>query len=362
MDSLEFHPPEELAKSLRELEHATGAEIYFFGGVIRDRVLQREARDIDLLYFGDLGRLRSAIEGGESLVPHLGTVAQHDSYNVLVETSGAFKQRLDFIDARSFLSRYGILCQSATAQGESTSRSVGQAVNCSDFTINGAALSVRSGHHLVTHPLWESDLRSRIIRPSFPTSLELPLWPGLKALVLTLELGGSLAKESLAALSEYSDKARWRNISPDRLYDQLIRLFSAARPAQVAALLAEYSDKARWRNISPDRLYDQLIRLFSAARPAQVAALLAETRLLEALFPGTALGAKELAVLESLELMKNLPGLGIDGRAPWFIAAYLSSANFATLSAHPLLMTLTPEQSQSFQILAKALPEILRGK
>jgi len=325
MDSLEFHPPEELAKSLRELEHATGAEIYFFGGVIRDRVLQREARDIDLLYFGDLGRLRSAIEGGESLVPHLGTVAQHDSYNVLVETSGAFKQRLDFIDARSFLSRYGILCQSATAQGESTSRSVGQAVNCSDFTINGAALSVRSGHHLVTHPLWESDLRSRIIRPSFPTSLELPLWPGLKALVLTLELGGSLAKESFAALAEYSDKARWRNISPDRLYDQLIRLFSAARPAQVAALLAE-------------------------------------TRLLEALFPGTALGAKELAVLESLELMKNLPGLGIDGRAPWFIAAYLSSANFASLSAHPLLMTLTPEQSQSFQILAKALPEILRGK
>jgi hypothetical protein len=290
--------------------------------MIKDQLLGRTSRDYDILVFGDFEKLARILN---SLTPGLlssGRVPHSDSHNILIETSSSEKCTIDFINAADFLLRYSHDFKCPVPPGVSEDELVRYAVNFSDFTINACAISVSSPHVQISHPRWEIDCSARSIELSSPEVLSVPHWPGVKALLLAAEVGGTLSPPLTRALKEYAKGGVWRNIPADLLYRQIVRLFASADPLRSAELLRD-------------------------------------SGLLSAMFWRDEVPARTFARLKELEGNPLLPRLGADSYSPWYVSALLCGEGGKT-SKPPLFTALRPEHAQSLEALASTLPRILK--
>lgn len=211
-------------------------EVYVIGGWVRDLLLERPSKDIDILVLGDGPSLASAVAQilkvkKVSIFKNYGTA--HFRYKDLdVEFVGARKE--------SYTSNSrNPITQSGTLQDDQNRR---------DFTINSMAIGLNAHNfgHLIDPFNGQADLEKGIIRtPLDPviTYNDDPLRM-LRAIRFATRFDFSIEGKSLEAMKQLSE--RLSIISQERITEELNKIMLTAQPSrgfkllQVTGLLAQF--------------------------------------------------------------------------------------------------------------------------
>ncbi|HTY17644.1 MAG TPA: hypothetical protein VMH82_07940 [Myxococcota bacterium] len=229
---------------LREAEQRARA-VYLVGGPVRDLLLGRPLRDVDLIVEGDAGvaeeLARAASPPGVQVVSHdrFGTV-RLESSEAALDLAGTRRERY---------ARPGAL--PSVEPG-----SVDEDLLRRDFTVNAMALplsraarraagSERSDEPAVLAPdPAREDLQARVLRILHPRSFHDDPTRALRAARLSVRLGFRLSRGSRAALRDALRDGAFGAVSGDRLRREFEKLFDdaalGADPAAALRRLAEW--------------------------------------------------------------------------------------------------------------------------
>lgn len=216
----EDDPVSKILRRISSVADRHGVEAYLVGGVIRDRILGRPTKDIDITVLGDgidfakqiakSFRLKKVLE-----YPKFGTamVPYHD---VVIEVASARMEKYESNSRKPVV-------HGANLREDLTRR---------DFTINAMAMSLNAASffELMDHFGGLKDLDAGIIRtPLDPatTFSEDPLRM-LRAIRFATQLGFKIEDATFRAISRVRD--RLEIISQERITDELRKIISSPRP------------------------------------------------------------------------------------------------------------------------------------
>ena len=198
-----------------------GVEAYVVGGYVRDLLLGRADRDIDVVVLGDGVAFARAVARELGI----GTVVIHEKFGTAMVPVGDGK--VEFVGARR--ERYehesrNPLVESGTLDEDLSRR---------DFTVNALAASLNSGRFgLLLDPLGgRGDLASGLLRtPLDPhqTFDDDPLRI-MRALRFASHLGFTIEERTLSALGEMS--GRLAIVSQERVTDEFLKILMTPRPS-----------------------------------------------------------------------------------------------------------------------------------
>ncbi|HET7452152.1 MAG TPA: hypothetical protein VFL12_05390 [Thermoanaerobaculia bacterium] len=230
-------PVRGIEASIRRLAEREQKNAYLVGGTVRDRLLRRRPRDLDVAVEGDAvafarawGRSRGAAVQAS---PAFGTA----SARVPV---GGKPFRVDFSSLRAErYARPGALpdVSPGTLEDDLKRR---------DFTVNAMAVPLRGRSRRVIDPFGgRKDIRRRAIRMIHPGSPHDDPTRAYRAVRFALRLGFRIAPGTRRWIDAARRAGAFDAVSGDRLRRELRLLFDEQPPARVAAALArERLDRA----------------------------------------------------------------------------------------------------------------------
>ncbi len=183
--------------------------VYLVGGAVRDAYLHVPVKDIDLVTPQDavgIGRKIANVLGGAFYVMD----AERGVARAIIELNGEHV----VIDIARF--RGNDLMADLSAR---------------DFTINAMAVDLRGDLSQIFDPLnGEQDLRDRVIRRCSVQSLPEDPIRGLRAVRQSVQFGARIEPDTLSDIRAVA--ANIANTSPERVRDELMRLFASRAPAR----------------------------------------------------------------------------------------------------------------------------------
>ncbi len=229
-----------LLRRLAAAAAAGGEALYLVGGTVRDLLLRRPLRDVDLLVEGDAAALARRAAQGHAL-----RVTCHPRFGTARLQDPATGTAVDLASPRAeSYPRPGALPRVRPA-------SVAQDLARRDFTINAMALplagSPGTGGPLDPHGGRE-DLRRRLVRVLHPDSFRDDPTRALRAVRLSVRLGFRLERTTSAWLGEAVRDGGVGRLSPARLAGELERV---AREERLAALLARLARRGLLAALHP---------------------------------------------------------------------------------------------------------------
>jgi len=215
-------PSAELLTALLRAADAAGLALYLVGGPVRDLLLGRALRDVDLVSACGAAALRAF---ARDAVPGAGLVA-HARFGTLHVERG--EAALDLAAARR--ERYA----HDGALPEVEPGTLDEDLWRRDFSVNALALPVsaaaRAAHAELVDPTGgAADLARRRLRVLHPRSFHDDPTRALRAARLAPRLGFSLSRSSRAALRDALRDGAFSKVSGARYRAELARLFDDAR-------------------------------------------------------------------------------------------------------------------------------------
>lgn len=201
-------------ETVARVSRETGIPVYVVGGLVRDLLLERENRDLDLVVEGDglafAARLAEAVEG---------RVREHRAFltAVVVDPEGF---HFDVVTARSEFYR------APAALPEVQMSALRQDLFRRDFTINTLAIRLGPAEipELIDHFGGRNDLKEKTLRVLHSLSFIDDPTRVLRAVRLELRLGFRLAAESRRLVDVALAEGAFDQLSGSRLRDELILL------------------------------------------------------------------------------------------------------------------------------------------
>jgi tRNA nucleotidyltransferase (CCA-adding enzyme) len=268
-----------LVKALIEEAERSQVGVLLVGGPVRDLLLGRPLRDVDLIV--EPGRDCGAEELARAVAPDDGRVITHDRFGtVRLEGAGAAVD-LATVRAESY-ERPGALptVRDGSLEDDLTRR---------DFTVNGLAIPLsslaRRGRPTIVDPgEGLQDLEHRVLRVFHERSFHDDPTRALRAARLAPRLGFNMSRGSRSALRSALRDGAFGGVSGERLRVEIGRLFGD--PVQ-------------------------------GLDPSRALRLLADWHVLAALEPGLALPSQSVAPLRRLGRAIAEPPWGAGPRRPW---------------------------------------------
>lgn len=224
-----------------------GVPVYLVGGFVRDLLLGRENRDLDLVVEGDgphFARLLAAELGG--------TVRVHTAFltAVVIDLEGF---AIDVATARSeFYRAPAVLPEVQTS-------ALRQDLYRRDFTINTLAIRLGpGGPELIDSFGGRRDLREGVLRVLHSLSFLDDPTRALRAVRLSLRLGFRIAPETLRLIEVARDEGAFDRLSGSRLREELILLLGD--PALAAGGVEQLADLGLLAVLHPDLELDATAR------------------------------------------------------------------------------------------------------
>ncbi len=226
-----------LVRPVLEAGDARGLAVYLVGGPVRDWLLARPVRDVDLVVEAKGG----AEEIAAALASRRLRATRHDRFGTVV--LAAESASLDLTTARR--ERYA----HPGALPEVEPGSLEEDLLRRDFAVNAMALPLsakaRSSHAGIVDPAHgRRDLERRVLRVLHRRSFHDDPTRALRAARIAPRLGFALTRGSRNALRAALRDGAFGRVSGDRLRRELVKLFEEAAlsldPAQALRLLAEW--------------------------------------------------------------------------------------------------------------------------
>lgn len=193
----------DFVERLQDILAENAQPIYIVGGAVRDALLERQLTDLDLAVAKDAiplaRRIANALRGDFFVLD-----AERDVGRVLVDTpDGRF-----MIDVARF-------------RGDDLLADL----NDRDFTINAMAVDLTADINLLIDPLnGERDLRDKLVRQCNPRAFAHDPLRALRAVRQSVQFGMRLERDTLNDMRAV--KAGLRQISPERIRDELVKLLA----------------------------------------------------------------------------------------------------------------------------------------
>jgi tRNA nucleotidyltransferase (CCA-adding enzyme) len=243
-----------LLRAAGRLGERLGAKIFAVGGFVRDVLLDRVPRDVDLLVEGDgiafARRLCDEVGGALSVHPDFGTAA----LDGVKDAEGTVLGRIDVASARC--ERYG-----APGALPAVSRATVDAdLRRRDFTVNAMAMALQpSAFGRVLDPLGgRADVERRRLRILGPLSFVEDPTRIFRAARYAARLGFRLDESSRRALQLALAVAHYPSLSGDRLYAEVELIASEPSGWHGFELLVTWGALTLWakgyRSIGPEML------------------------------------------------------------------------------------------------------------
>lgn len=197
----------DIVEQLQDLLAESSQPIYIVGGAVRDALLQRPLTDLDLTVAQDAiplaRRIANALKGDFFALD-----AERDVGRALVDTpDGRF-----MIDVARF--RRDDLLADLTDR---------------DFTINAMAVDLTGDANLLIDPLdGERDLKAKLVRRCSPHAFAHDPLRALRAVRQSVQFGMRIEPETLNDMR--AAKLGLRQISPERIRDEMVKLLAQANP------------------------------------------------------------------------------------------------------------------------------------
>lgn len=207
---------------IREIVSEQKLPCYLIGGYVRDLLLQRPSKDIDIVVVG------SGIDLAKSLARRIGKKGKVTVYR----NFGTAMLRYDDLEIE-FVGARKESYQSDSRKPSVENGTLADDQNRRDFTINAMAISLnKESYGELSDPFnGLEDLKNKIIRtPLDPdvTYSDDPLRM-MRAIRFATQLGFSIEERSLAAIAH--NKKRIGIISKERIIDELNKIVQAPRPS-----------------------------------------------------------------------------------------------------------------------------------
>jgi poly(A) polymerase len=227
---LKAHLTHPVFSLIRNACKETGESAFVIGGYVRDLILKRNCKDIDVVVLGDgiqmARRIASAIgpEVNVSIFKNFGTaMIQYNDFEI--EFVGARKE------SYNRHSRKPVVAQGSLEDDQ----------NRRDFTINAMAISLNdSDYGQLLDPFGGmNDIRHRIIRTPLDPEITYSDDPlrMMRAIRFSNQLNFSIHPDSLNAIKE--QKARISIVSMERISDELNKIMMCDQPSIGFRLLFE---------------------------------------------------------------------------------------------------------------------------
>jgi len=204
-----------LSALLARVRAALPAELpaWLVGGAVRDSLLRRSTRDLDIVVAGD------ALAGARAVANALG-----GAYFPLDIERGVGRVVLARPDGRITLDISRL--RGATLADDLAAR---------DFTLNAMAADLAQPDALIDPLRGEPDLRAKLIRACSPTSIADDPLRAIRAVRLAAELKFRIDPPTLAAVRAQAN--RLAGVSLERRRDELTRCLSGPNPASAIRVL-----------------------------------------------------------------------------------------------------------------------------
>jgi poly(A) polymerase len=207
-------------QKIGEIADAEGLDVYVIGGFVRDQVLGRPCKDIDIVVIGNgisfAEKVGAAWKAQVSVFKNFGTAMLRHG-DIEIEFVGARKESYRAESRKP-------LVEDGTLEEDQLRR---------DFTINAMAIGL--SRHLYGQLLdpfgGMADLENKVIRtPLDPaeTFSDDPLRM-MRAIRFATQLGFSISPEAIAAIEH--NRERIRIVSRERITDELNKIILSARPS-----------------------------------------------------------------------------------------------------------------------------------
>lgn len=228
----------ELVERVLERADAEGASVHLVGGPVRDFLLERPLRDVDLIV--EPGPLEAA-GLARAAAPEGAEVAVHERFGTVVLRVGDVA--IDLADARKESYEHpGAL---PTVEGASLEEDLWRR----DFSVNALALplskAARAAHAGIVDPTGGlDDLGRRSLRVLHRESFRDDPTRALRAARLAPRLGFTLSRGSRSSLRGALREGAFGRVSGDRIRRELVKAFDDARigldPARALRLLGDW--------------------------------------------------------------------------------------------------------------------------
>ncbi|MBN1264501.1 MAG: CCA tRNA nucleotidyltransferase [Anaerolineales bacterium] len=212
MENLVYGLPEWLLQALRNLD--LDEPVWLVGGAVRDWLLQRPCKDFDFVFPSNARRL------ARRLADNLGAVyytldSERDTGRVLYQDGLNQTWSLDMASLRG--------------------KSLQQDLFERDFTINALAVDILGNNTIQDVVGGQGDITAKVLRPCSQLSLEQDPVRVLRAVRIATDLGFHLHQETQNQINLSAKKLP--SVSPERIRDELFRIFSIFRPARALRVL-----------------------------------------------------------------------------------------------------------------------------
>ncbi|HMR43576.1 MAG TPA: HD domain-containing protein [Saprospiraceae bacterium] len=218
----------EIFQIISETAERLGSDAFIVGGYVRDRLLGRPSKDIDIVCLGDGIRLAENVAGRLRPIPQVVVFKRFGT--AMLKHKG---MEIEFVGARKesyrFDSRKPIVEEGSLEDDQ----------NRRDFTINALAVSLNADDFgTIVDPFdGLEDLEKKTIRT--------PLEPGqtfsddplrmLRAIRFSTQLDFEIEKETLHAISKYRN--RINIVSQERITAELTKILASEKPSHGFKLL-----------------------------------------------------------------------------------------------------------------------------
>jgi putative nucleotidyltransferase with HDIG domain len=207
-----------IAHAAEELE----VETYLIGGFVRDKIIDRETKDADIVCVGDGIALAKAVARRFKPEPHVSYFKNFGTAHIRVQDFD-----LEFVGARKESYRYH------SRKPEVSTGNLKDDQNRRDFTINALAISLNKDDYgkLLDPFNGISDIQKKVIRtPLDPlqTFSDDPLRM-MRAIRFASQLGFSIEAKTFQAIKDDAD--RITIVSQERITDELLKIIDSPQPS-----------------------------------------------------------------------------------------------------------------------------------
>lgn len=219
-----------ILKQIGEIAENTNKKVYGVGGVVRDLILDREIKEVDLMVIGDgieFAKIVAENIGVSKVVPfHKFSTAHIPSKPITIEVAAARQETYDSSSRKPKTIKYTDL------NGDLVRR---------DFTINAMAVSITPKEFGELHDPYNgmSDLKSKkLVTPLDPnkTFSEDPLRM-IRAAYFASKLNLKIEDNCLQSMAKQAD--RIKIVSQERITNEFMKILSTDKPSKGLTLLQE---------------------------------------------------------------------------------------------------------------------------
>ncbi len=222
MQNLKEHLSLKVFKTISKVCDDSGVQAYVIGGFVRDILLKRDSKDIDIMVVG------SGIEIAGLVAKKLGKgtdVKYYGQFGTAMLRSNALE--VEFVGARKesyHLQSRKPMVENGTLEDDQKRR---------DFTVNTLAISLNADTYgdLIDPFDGLTDLQHKILRTPLDADITYSDDPlrMIRAIRFATQLGFTIEKQSLEAISR--NKNRIKIVSEERVTDELNKIILAKKPS-----------------------------------------------------------------------------------------------------------------------------------